>query len=112
MGRLLSQRALGGRKKRPGSIWFGERIVDGLLFPVLALACAAGAGALLQTAFALAVFKLAVPILASLVIIRLVVRVLRAAFPASPLVRALETHRLRMSGGVGKHLLHNWPTSY
>jgi acetyl-CoA carboxylase carboxyltransferase component len=28
------------------------------------------------------------------------------------LVRALETHRLRLSGGVGKHLLHNWPTSY
>ena len=28
------------------------------------------------------------------------------------LVRTLETHRLRMSGGVGKHLLHNWPTSY
>jgi acetyl-CoA carboxylase carboxyltransferase component len=28
------------------------------------------------------------------------------------LIRALEVHRLRMSGGVGKHLLHNWPTSY
>jgi acetyl-CoA carboxylase carboxyltransferase component len=28
------------------------------------------------------------------------------------LIRALETHRMRMSGGVGKHLLHNWPTSY
>jgi methylmalonyl-CoA decarboxylase subunit alpha len=28
------------------------------------------------------------------------------------LVRTLETHRLRRSGGVGKHLLQNWPTSY
>jgi len=28
------------------------------------------------------------------------------------LIRALEVHRLRMSNGVGKHLLHNWPTSY
>jgi acetyl-CoA carboxylase carboxyltransferase component len=28
------------------------------------------------------------------------------------LIRALEVHRLRMSGGVGRHLLHNWPTSY
>jgi methylmalonyl-CoA decarboxylase subunit alpha len=28
------------------------------------------------------------------------------------LIRTLEIHRLRMSGGVGKHLLHNWPTSY
>jgi acetyl-CoA carboxylase carboxyltransferase component len=28
------------------------------------------------------------------------------------LIRTLEVHRLRMSNGVGKHLLHNWPTSY
>jgi acetyl-CoA carboxylase carboxyltransferase component len=28
------------------------------------------------------------------------------------LLRALEVHRLRLNGGVGKHLLHNWPTSY
>jgi acetyl-CoA carboxylase carboxyltransferase component len=28
------------------------------------------------------------------------------------LLRALEVHRLRMNGNVGKHLLHNWPTSY
>ena len=28
------------------------------------------------------------------------------------LVRTLQVHRLRMSGGVGQHLLHNWPTSY
>jgi acetyl-CoA carboxylase carboxyltransferase component len=28
------------------------------------------------------------------------------------LIRTLEVHRLRMSNGVGRHLLHNWPTSY
>lgn len=28
------------------------------------------------------------------------------------LIRALEVHRLRMSKGVGQHLLRNWPTSY
>lgn len=28
------------------------------------------------------------------------------------LIRMLEVHRLRMSGGVGEHLLRNWPTSY
>ncbi|MCC6535041.1 MAG: methylmalonyl-CoA carboxyltransferase [Burkholderiales bacterium] len=28
------------------------------------------------------------------------------------LIRALEVHRLRMSNGVGQHLLRNWPTSY
>jgi acetyl-CoA carboxylase carboxyltransferase component len=28
------------------------------------------------------------------------------------LIRTLETHRLRLTGGVGQHLLRNWPTSY
>ena len=28
------------------------------------------------------------------------------------LLRVLDVHRLRFNGGVGKHLLHNWPTSY
>ena len=28
------------------------------------------------------------------------------------LLRALEVHRMRMSKGVGQHLLRNWPTSY
>ncbi len=28
------------------------------------------------------------------------------------LIRALETHRLRMNNGVGRHRLANWPTSY
>jgi small-conductance mechanosensitive channel len=86
----VAVRALGGRVHRPGSIWFGERLIDGVLFPVLALVFAVAAGWVLQWAFALAVFKIAVPILASLVIIRVAVRVLRVAFPTSPFVRALE----------------------
>ncbi|MBM3341522.1 MAG: methylmalonyl-CoA carboxyltransferase [Betaproteobacteria bacterium] len=28
------------------------------------------------------------------------------------LIRMLEVHRLRLSGGIGKHLLSSWPTSY
>lgn len=28
------------------------------------------------------------------------------------LIRMLEVHRMRMSGGVGEHLLRTWPTSY
>jgi len=28
------------------------------------------------------------------------------------LIRMLEVHRLRMTGGVGQHLLRSWPTSY
>ncbi|MFZ5545222.1 MAG: mechanosensitive ion channel family protein [Pseudomonadota bacterium] len=84
-------RLLRGREPRPGSIWFGERIVDGVLFPVLALAAAWGTRlALAAAGVPIAVFKLAVPILASLLVIRLGVRVLQVAFPRSRLVRALE----------------------
>lgn len=80
-----------GREPRPGSIWFGDRIVDGVLFPVLALATAWGAShALAAAGLPLAVFRLAVPILMSLCVIRLGVRVLRVAFPQSQLVRVLE----------------------
>ncbi len=28
------------------------------------------------------------------------------------LIRALEVHRLRLTDGVGKHLMQTWPTSY
>jgi acetyl-CoA carboxylase carboxyltransferase component len=28
------------------------------------------------------------------------------------LIRMLEVHRMRMTGGVGQHLMHTWPTSY
>lgn len=80
-----------GAEPRPGSIWFGERIFDGVLFPVLALAVAWAARALLAFLHEpAAVFKLALPILMSLVVIRLGVRVLQVAFPASKLVRVLE----------------------
>lgn len=83
-------RLLRGREPRPGSIWFGERVVDGVLFPALALAAAWGARELLASLLPIAVFKLALPILASLLLIRLGVRVLQVAFPRSKLVRALE----------------------
>ena len=73
-------------------IWFGNRGFDGALFPLLALALALalGAGWGLQGHIPVAVFKLAVPVLASLALIRVFVRVLHAAFPGSGLVRALE----------------------
>ncbi len=75
----------------PRSIWFGAYVVDGVLFPVLALALAYVARrVLLDQGYGLAVFRVAVPVLLSLVVIRLSVRVLRVAFPASALVRAAE----------------------
>ena len=75
------------------SIWFGSRIVDGVLFPVLALLLALLARWWLQsgqTQLPLAVFKLMVPLLVSLLVIRVTVRVLRRAFPTSALMRVVE----------------------
>ena len=71
-------------------IWFGNRGFDGALFPLLALTLALGAGWGLQGHIPVAVFKLAVPVLASLALIRVFGRVLQAAFPGSGLVRAFE----------------------
>ena len=73
------------------SIWFGAHVVDGVLFPVLALALAyASRRVLLDLGHPLAVFRVAIPVLLSLVLIRLSVRVLRLAFPGSALVKAAE----------------------
>ena len=83
-------RLLRGRVAAAGSIWFGDRIVDGVLFPVLALALAFGARLLVSATLPIAVFKLAIPILLSLVVIRLSVRVLRVTFPHAHAVRVIE----------------------
>ena len=69
---------------------FGKRSFDGVLFPLLALALAALVRHLLKDHQPIAVLKLAIPMLASLAVIRVAVRVLRFAFPNSVLVRALE----------------------
>jgi small-conductance mechanosensitive channel len=73
-----------------GGIWFGTRGFDGALFPILALAFALLARWGLRGHVPIAVFQIAVPVLISLAVIRVSVRVLHAAFPASALVRALE----------------------
>ena len=83
-------RLVRGPQAPVGSIWFGRRIVDGVLFPVLALAFAYGAKLATAGILQPAVFKLAIPILLSLVVIRLSVRVLSATFPQSSWTRALE----------------------
>jgi small-conductance mechanosensitive channel len=75
---------------RPASVWFGERIVDGALFPVLALGLALLARWALARTQAVALLQLAVPVLATLVVIRVVVRVLQVAFPQSHAVRMAE----------------------
>ncbi len=72
------------------SIWFGRYIVDGVLFPVLALAFAYAARLVLSGSLQPAVFKLAIPILLSLVVIRLSARVLGASLPSARWVRSIE----------------------
>ena len=72
------------------SILFGKRIIDGVLFPLLLLVLAYVASMFLLRVFPLAVFKVAIPVLLSLAVIRMGVKVLQVAFKNSPWVRALE----------------------
>jgi small-conductance mechanosensitive channel len=83
-------RRIRGAEAPEGSIWFGRRIVDGVLFPMLALALAYAARLALHATAHAAVFRLAVPMLISLVVIRLSVRVLGVTFPDARWVRVLE----------------------
>ncbi|MBW8831810.1 MAG: mechanosensitive ion channel [Burkholderiales bacterium] len=84
-------RLLRGTQSKPASIVFGRRIVDGVLFPILTLVLAFVARGLLPVlGVPIAVFTLAIPVFVSLVVIRLTVRVLTAAFPASHAIRSIE----------------------
>lgn len=74
----------------PNSVMFGQRIIDGALFPLLLLLLGYVARGLLMKFVPLAVFHVAIPVLVSLVIIRLGVKVLQAAFDNQPWVRVLE----------------------
>ena len=85
---LLAHRAR--RWANESSILFGRRLVDGVLFPLLLLSLAYAAQALLAPVLPLAVFKVAIPVLLALAVIRLGVKVLQAAFKTAPVVRALE----------------------
>jgi small-conductance mechanosensitive channel len=73
-----------------GSVLFGRRIVDGVLFPVLALLFSLVAREAVHGLMKPALFKLVIPILVSLVVIRLTVRVLSAALPQSRWIVAVE----------------------
>ena len=72
------------------SILFGKRLVDGVLFPLLWLCLAYVARAILLRTIDVHLLHIAIPVLLSLVIIRVGVKVLQAAFKESPLVRFLE----------------------
>jgi small-conductance mechanosensitive channel len=84
----MMARALGSRDRR--SILFGDSIIDGVLFPILLLLLAYVARFLLLRSLPVAVFKIAIPVLIALLVIRLGVKVLQAAFQQTPVVRLLE----------------------
>ncbi len=78
------------RVEQPG-ILIGARAFDGALFPLLALALVlATRWAFRELQLGAAYFRIAVPLLASLCLIRIGVRVLHAAFPTSRAMRLAE----------------------
>ncbi|WP_066150611.1 mechanosensitive ion channel family protein [Hydrogenophaga pseudoflava] len=88
LGALL-RRAL-NMQQEGSSILFGRQVIDGVLFPVLLLTLAYVARSALAQQVPLAVFKVAIPVLVSLVVIRFGVKVLQAAFSSAPWVRVME----------------------
>ncbi len=72
------------------SILFGKRLVDGVLFPLLLLCLAYVARMVLLRTMEVHVLHIAIPVLLALLVIRVGVKVLQAAFKESPLVRFLE----------------------
>lgn len=82
--------ALGRASLGAGSILFGRRVIDGVLFPTLSLLFTLGLKLGLLKVQHVPVLKVVVPILVSLVVIRLMARVLTAVFPASQSARAME----------------------
>jgi small-conductance mechanosensitive channel len=78
-----------GSRREPG-IWFGRRIYDGVFFPLAALLVGVLLRWALKDLLPVGLLRLAVPILASLLLIRVSVQVLHTAFPTSTLVRGLE----------------------
>ncbi|MBU4518459.1 MAG: mechanosensitive ion channel [Gammaproteobacteria bacterium] len=83
------RRALGMREER-SSVMFGRSLIDGVMFPLLLLTLGYIARSLLLVYMPLAVFKVAIPVLVSLVVIRVGVKVLQVAFASAPWVRVLE----------------------
>jgi small-conductance mechanosensitive channel len=82
--------ALGRRFTSPDSILFGRRLIDGVLFPACALVFTFGLKLLLIKIQRVPMLKVVLPVLVSLVLIRLLARVLAAVFPDSRSARAIE----------------------
>lgn len=97
--RLIQARLASQQLKH--SVLFGHHVVDGALFPGLALLLALGAKRLLPwLELSPALFKLALPVLMSLLVIRLTARVLRAALPEANWVKVVERSVSWMAWGA------------
>lgn len=81
---------LTGRKRPADSIWYGRALIDGVLFPVLALVLAYTAKVVLYEFHPVPLLRLAVPVLLALAGIRMLARVFTVAFPNSALARVVE----------------------
>ncbi len=79
-----------GHRRRGDSVWFGRALVDGVLFPLLALALTYTAGLVMRRYSPVPLLNLAVPVLLALAGIRLLARVFTIVFPASALARLVE----------------------
>ncbi len=82
------RRTLGMHEER--SIWFGKRVIDGVLFPLALLCLGYVSLELLSNFVPVAVLRIAIPVLMSLVVIRVGVKVLQATFAESRWVKPLE----------------------
>jgi small-conductance mechanosensitive channel len=79
-----------GRKRTHESVWFGRALIDGVLFPLLALGFTYTARILLANYYAVPLLRIAVPVLISLAGIRLLARVFTVVFPRSAAARLVE----------------------
>ena len=81
---------LTGRRHPPDSVWFGRRLVDGVLFPLIALALTYSARVGIGSFQKVPLLRLAVPVLISLAGIRLLARVFPLVFPGWKFARGIE----------------------
>lgn len=72
------------------SVWFGRRTIDGVLFPLLALVLVYATKLIWFTDPDYAIVRMAAPILLALTAIRLIARVLTAAYPSSAMAKLME----------------------
>lgn len=79
-----------GVREEGRSVLFGHRLLDGVLLPLLLLLLAFVGRAVLLKYVPVAIFKVIIPALVALVVIRLGVKALQMAFVPAPWVRSLE----------------------